>query len=217
MYRLYVEPHTANQQRRSFFMSEKLYGYIRVSSKEQHTDRQQIALRRYGIRDTDLFTDWQSGKDFNRPQYKKLLRKLKPDDCIVITSLDRLGRNYIEIQEQWNLITHTKKANIIVLDMPLLNTQKAHNNLTGRFLADIVLQILSYVAETERHNIRTRQAEGIAAAKARGVKLGRPEKFLPDGFPQVASLIREGKLSYREAARQLQVNHSWLYKKMNSG
>lgn len=215
MYRLYVEPHTAHQQRRSFFMSEKLYGYIRVSSKEQHTDRQQIALRRYGIRDTDLFTDWQSGKDFNRPQYKKLLRKLKPDDCIVITSLDRLGRNYIEIQEQWNLITHTKKANIIVLDMPLLNTQKAHNNLTGRFLADIVLQILSYVAETERHNIKKRQAEGIAAAKAKGVKMGRPRKPLPKNFSHVADLIREGKLTYREAAVQLQVNYSWLYKRMN--
>ena len=123
----------------------------------------------------------------------------------------------MEIQEQWNIITRKKKADIVVLDMPLLNTRKGHNNLTGRFLADIVLQILSYVAETERHNIRMRQAEGIAAAKARGVKLGRPEKILPDGFPQVASLVREGKLSYREAARQLQVNHSWLYKKMNSG
>lgn len=198
-------------------MAENLYGYIRVSSKEQHTDRQQIALLQYGISEKNLFSDRQSGKDFDRPQYKRLLRKLKPYDCIVVTSLDRLGRNYVEIQEQWNIITRKKKADIVVLDMPLLNTRKGHNNLTGRFLADIVLQILSYVAETERHNIRTRQAEGIAAAKARGVKLGRPEKFLPDGFPQVASLIREGKLSYREAARQLQVNHSWLYKKMNSG
>ncbi len=198
-------------------MAENLYGYIRVSSKEQHTDRQQIALLQYGISEKNLFSDRQSGKDFDRPQYKRLLRKLKPYDCIVVTSLDRLGRNYVEIQEQWNIITRKKKADIVVLDMPLLNTRKGHNNLTGRFLADIVLQILSYVAETERHNIRTRQAEGIAAAKARGVKLGRPEKFLPDGFPQVASLVREGKLSYREAARQLQVNHSWLYKKMNSG
>lgn len=198
-------------------MAENLYGYIRVSSKDQHTDRQKLALLRYGIREENLFSDRQSGKDFDRPQYKRLLRKLKPYDCIVVTSLDRLGRNYVEIQEQWNIITRKKKADIVVLDMPLLNTRKGHNNLTGRFLADIVLQILSYVAETERHNIRMRQAEGIAAAKARGVKLGRPEKFLPDGFPQVASLIREGKLSYREAARQLQVNHSWLYKKMNSG
>jgi len=204
-------------ERGNLHMAENVYGYIRVSSKEQHTDRQQIALLQYGISEKNLFSDRQSGKDFDRPQYKRLLRKLKPYDCIVVTSLDRLGRNYVEIQEQWNIITRKKKADIVVLDMPLLNTRKGHNNLTGRFLADIVLQILSYVAETERHNIRTRQAEGIAAAKARGVKLGRPEKFLPDGFPQVASLIREGKLSYREAARQLQVNHSWLYKKMNSG
>ena len=204
-------------ERGNLHMAENVYGYIRVSSKEQHTDRQQIALIQYGISEKNLFSDRQSGKDFDRPQYKRLLRKLKPYDCIVVTSLDRLGRNYVEIQEQWNVITRKKKADIVVLDMPLLNTRKGHNNLTGRFLADIVLQILSYVAETERHNIRTRQAEGIAAAKARGVKLGRPEKFLPDGFPQVASLIREGKLSYREAARQLQVNHSWLYKKMNSG
>ena len=204
-------------ERGNLHMAENVYGYIRVSSKEQHTDRQQIALLQYGISEKNLFSDRQSGKDFDRPQYKRLLRKLKPYDCIVVTSLDRLGRNYVEIQEQWNVITRKKKADIVVLDMPLLNTRKGHNNLTGRFLADIVLQILSYVAETERHNIRTRQAEGIAAAKARGVKLGRPEKFLPDGFPQVASLIREGKLSYREAARQLQVNHSWLYKKMNSG
>jgi len=204
-------------ERGNLHMAENVYGYIRVSSKEQHTDRQQIALLQYGISEKNLFSDRQSGKDFDRPQYKRLLRKLKPYDCIVVTSLDRLGRNYVEIQEQWNIITRKKKADIVVLDMPLLNTRKGHNNLTGRFLADIVLQILSYVAETERHNIRTRQAEGIAAAKARGVKLGRPEKFLPDGFPQVASLVREGKLSYREAARQLQVNHSWLYKKMNSG
>ena len=196
-------------------MTENVYGYIRVSSKDQNTDRQKIALRQYGIREKDLFIDRQSGKDFNRPQYKKLLRKLKPDDCIIITSLDRLGRNYVEIQEQWNLITHGKKANIIVLDMPLLNTQKMHNNLTGRFLADIVLQILSYVAETERHNIRKRQAEGIAAAKAKGVKMGRPRKSLPEDFSHVVSLIREGKLSYREAASRLQVNHSWLYKRAN--
>ncbi len=173
-------------ERGNLHMAENVYGYIRVSSKEQHTDRQQIALLQYGISEKNLFSDRQSGKDFDRPQYKRLLRKLKPYDCIVVTSLDRLGRNYVEIQEQWNIITRKKKADIVVLDMPLLNTRKGHNNLTGRFLADIVLQILSYVAETERHNIRTRQAEGIAAAKARGVKLGRPEKFLPDGFPQVA-------------------------------
>ena len=195
-------------------MTEKMYGYVRVSTKEQHTDRQKIALFRYGIRERDLFTDLQSGKDFNRPQYKKMLRKLKPADCIVITSLDRLGRNYTEIQEQWKIITQNKKADIIVLDMPLLNTRRTQNNLTGRFLADIVLQILCYVAEVERHNIRKRQAEGIAAAKAKGVRLGRPRVILPDNFSEIVSLIREGKLSYRKAAIELNVNYSWLYKKI---
>ena len=192
-------------------MSGTVYGYIRVSSKDQHTDRQRSALLVYGIPAHCLFTDLQSGKDFNRPQYKKLLQTLKPEDCIVIISLDRLGRNYEEILEQWNLITHTKKADITVLDMPLLDTRTSRDNLTGRFIADMVLQILSYVAETERHNIRKRQAEGIAAAKARGVKIGRPRKTLPEHFEEMAQLIRERKLSYREAAAKLNVSPSWLY------
>ena len=209
----YLQEFSAKEE---FNMDNKMYGYIRVSTKEQRTDRQCIALRQYGIPENNLFTDWQSGKDFNRPQYKKLLRKLKPSDCIVITSLDRLGRNYIEIQEQWYIITHKKKANIIVLDMPLLNTCKTQNNLTGKFLADIVLQILCYVAETERHNIRKRQAEGIAAAKAKGIKLGRPKRTLPENFCEVVTQIQEGKLSYRKAARRLQVNSSWLYKRVNN-
>lgn len=195
-------------------MAGNVYGYIRVSSKDQNTDRQKIAMLQHEISEKEVFTDWQSGKDFERPQYKKLLRKLKPSDCIVITSLDRLGRNYVEIQEQWRLITQTKKADIIVLDMPLLNTRKTQNNLTGRFLADIVLQILCYVAELERHNIKKRQAEGIAAAKVKGVKFGRPKIVLPENFSEVVTLVREGKLSYRAAARQLQVNYSWLYKKL---
>ena len=197
-------------------MSGTVYGYIRVSSKDQHTDRQRTALLVYGIPPHCLFTDRQSGKDFNRPQYKKLLRTLKPGDCIVIISLDRLGRNYEEILEQWNLITHTKKADITVLDMPLLNTRESRDNLTGRFIADMVLQILSYVAETERHNIRKRQAEGIAAAKARGVKIGRPRKTLPEHFEEMAQLIRERKLSYREAAAILNVSPSWLYSTMKT-
>lgn len=188
-----------------------MYGYIWVSSKDQHTDRQRSALLVYGIPPHCLFTDRQSGKDFNRPQYKKLLRTLKPGDCIVIISLDRLGRNYEEILEQWNLITHTKKADITVLDMPLLNTRESRDNLTGRFIADMVLQILSYVAETERQNIRKRQAEGIAAAKAKGVKLGRPRKRFPEHFDEMAQLVRDGKLSYREAAAKLNVSPSWLY------
>ena len=197
-------------------VSGTVYGYIRVSSKDQHTDRQRTALLVYGIPPHFLFTDRQSGKDFNRPQYKKLLRTLKPEDCIFITSLDRLGRNYEEILEQWNLITHTKKADITVLDMPLLDTRTSRDNLTGRFIADMVLQILSYVAETERHNIRKRQAEGIAAAKARGVKIGRPRKTLPEHFEEMAQLIRERKLSYREAAAKLNVSPSWLYSTMKT-
>lgn len=193
-----------------------MYGYIRVSSRDQHTDRQRIALLQYGIYVNCLFTDKQSGKDFERPQYKKLLHLLKPDDCLVVTSLDRLGRNYTEILEQWNYITHIKKADITVLDMPLLNTRESRDNLTGRFLADIVLQILSYVAETERINIRKRQAEGIAAAKAKGVKLGRPKKELPENFKEVMNLVRSGALSYRQAAKELNVSHSWLYHTIHS-
>ena len=193
-----------------------MYGYIRVSSRDQHTDRQRIALLTYGKTPDCLFTDTQSGKDFNRPQYKKLLRRLKPGDCLVIISLDRLGRNYSEILEQWNYITHTKKADIIVLDMLLLNTRESKENLTGRFIADIVLQILSYVAETERHNIRKRQAEGIAAAKAKGVRIGRPKRELPEHFNEMAAMVCDGKISYRKAAEILQVSHSWLHQRIHS-
>ena len=168
-----------------------MYGYIRVSSRDQHTDRQQIALLKYGVPPNNIFTDKQSGKDFERPQYKMMMKTLKPGDCVIVTALDRLGRNYSEILEQWNYITRNRKADIIVLDMPLLNTCVSRENLTGRFIADIVLQILSYVAETERHNIRKRQAEGIAAAKAKGIHMGRPRKTPPDNFSDIASLIQQ--------------------------
>ena len=197
-------------------MAQNKYGYIRVSTKNQHTDRQQIALLEKGIARENLFTDWQSGVDFERPEYKRMLNRLKPEDCVTVTSLDRLGRNYAEILEQWNMITHVKKANIIVLDMPLLNTTTSHDNLTGRFLADIVLQILSYVAEIERTNIRKRQAEGFAAAKAKGVMIGRPKKRLPDNYNEVVQRIRKGEVSYRKAAAELNVSHTWLYKKIKN-
>lgn len=193
-------------------MMQNRYGYIRVSTKNQHTDRQKIALLEKGIDDDHLFTDWQSGADFERPEYKRLLSRLQPEDCILVTSLDRLGRNYQEILEQWNLITHVKKADIIVLDMPLLNTSTSHDSLTGRFLADIVLQILSYVAEIERTNIRKRQAEGIAAAKAKGVAIGRPKRKLPKNYQATVQRIRKGELTYRKAAKELKVSYSWLYK-----
>ena len=155
-----------------------IYGYIRVSSREQNEDRQRIALREVHVESGRIYTDKQSGKDFNRPQYKKLVRKLKKDDLLYIKSIDRLGRNYEEILQQWRMLTKEKGIDIAVLDMPLLDTRRG-KDLMGTFLSDIVLQVLSFVAENERHNIRQRQAEGIAAAKARGVKFGRPPKPLP--------------------------------------
>ena len=163
-----------------------LYGYIRVSTRDQNEDRQLIALRELKIPEKNIFMDKQSGKDFNRPQYKRLVRKLKKDDLLYIKSIDRLGRNYAEILEQWRLLTQTKGADIVVLDMPLLS--------------DIVLQVLSFVAENERTNIRQRQAEGIAAAKARGVKFGRPPRPLPDNFYEVHKAWRDKKLTLKEAA-----------------
>ena len=161
-----------------------IYGYIRVSSRDQNEDRQLVALREVGVEEKNIFLDKQSGKDFNRPQYKKLLRKLKKDDLLYIKSIDRLGRNYEEIQNQWRVLTKEKGIDIVVLDMPLLDTRRG-KDLMGTFLSDIVLQVLSFVAENERTNIRQRQAEGIAAAKAKGVKFGRPPLPLPDNFYEV--------------------------------
>ena len=175
------------------------YGYIRVSSKDQNEDRQRIALREAGIAEKDLYLDKQSGKDFERPQYKNLLHKLKKDDLLFIKSIDRLGRNYEEILKQWRLITKEKGADIVVLDMPLLDTRRG-KDLMGTFLADIVLQVLSFAAENERDSIRQRQAEGIAAAKARGVRFGRPPRPLPDNFQQVHRAWRGKKLALRQAA-----------------
>ena len=162
-------------------MAGNIYGYIRVSTKEQNEDRQVIAMRGLSIPEGNIFMDKQSGKDFDRPQYKKLVRKLKKDDLLYIKSIDRLGRNYEEIQEQWRVLTKEKGADIVVLDMPLLDTRRG-KDLMGTFLSDIVLQVLSFVAENERTNIRQRQAEGIAAAKARGVRFGRPPKPLQENY-----------------------------------
>ena len=161
-----------------------VYGYIRVSSKDQKEDRQQIALKEVGVELQNVYVDKQSGKDFNRPQYKKMLRKLKKDDLLYIKSIDRLGRNYEEILQQWRFLTKEKGVDIVVLDMPLLDTRRG-KDLMGTFLSDIVLQVLSFVAENERTNIRQRQAEGIAVAKAKGVKFGRPPLPLPDNFYEV--------------------------------
>ena len=161
-----------------------VYGYIRVSSKDQKEDRQQIALKEVGVELQNIYVDKQSGKDFNRPQYKKMLRKLKKDDLLYIKSIDRLGRNYEEILQQWRILTKEKGVDIVVLDMPLLDTRRG-KDLMGTFLSDIVLQVLSFVAENERTNIKQRQAEGIAAAKAQGIKFGRPPLPLPDNFYEV--------------------------------
>ena len=160
-----------------------VYGYVRVSTKEQKEDRQMIALREFMVPQEHIYMDKLSGKDFNRPQYRKLLKRLCPGSTLVIKSIDRLGRNYTEILDQWRVITREKQADIVVLDMPLLDTRSKGEDLTGRFVSDLVLQILSYVAQVERDNIRQRQAEGIAAAKARGVKFGRKRMVVPDEFP----------------------------------
>ena len=181
-----------------------IYGYIRVSTREQNDSRQRIAMHREGIPDERIFLDKQSGKDFERTQYRKLMRKLKPGDTLVLKSIDRLGRNYEEILEQWRIITKEKQADVGVLDMPLLDTRKGRD-LTGTLIADIVLQLLSYVAQTERGLIHQRQAEGIAAAKEKGVQFGRSPKPKPENFPEVLSAWREGRLSARKAAGQLQV------------
>ena len=188
------------------------YGYIRVSSTDQKEDRQLIALYGKGVPDERIYMDKQSGKDFKRPQYRRMVRKMKKDDLLYIKSIDRLGRNYKEIQEQWSILTKDKGIDICVVDMPLLDTRQC-KDLMGTFIADLVLQILSFVAENERANIRKRQAEGIAAAKARGVKFGRPPVPLPENFYAVHQAWRGGKLPLREAAQKCGMPVSTFYAK----
>ena len=171
-----------------------IYSYVRVSAKDQNEDRQMIAMRDVGVPNGNIYMDKQSGKDFNRPKYRKLVRKLKKDDLLYIKSIDRLGRNYEEIVEQWRYLTKNKGVDICVLDMPLLDTRRG-KDLVGTFLSDIVLQVLSFVAENERKNIKTRQAEGIAAAKARGVRFGRPPIPLPKGFNHVCGEWKAGYIT----------------------
>ena len=186
-------------------MESKVYGYVRVSTKEQNEDRQLIALLGFPVPEKNIYMDKLSGKDFNRPQYQKLLRKLRPGDLLVIKSIDRLGRNYEEILLQWRSITKEKQVDVVVLDMPLLDTRKAGSDLTGTFVADLVLQILSYVAQTERENIHQRQKEGIAAARRRGVRFGRPREQVPEQFWQLKADWEQRKITSREAARQLSI------------
>lgn len=187
------------------------YGYARVSSKDQNEDRQLIALRQYGIAPACIYLDKMSGKDFNRPQYRRLLRRLKAGDLLYIKSIDRLGRNYNEILEQWRLLTKEKKVEVVVIDMPLLDTRQGRD-LTGTLIADIVLQLLSYVAQTEREFIRMRQAEGIAAAKARGVHFGRRPMEKPSTYPFFLQEWQTGRLSARQAGKQLGISHKTFMK-----
>lgn len=188
------------------------YGYIRVSSRDQNEDRQLLAIQQLSIAQENIFIDKQSGKDFQRPQYKKLVRKLKKDDVLYIKSIDRLGRNYAEILEQWRILTKSKGIDIVVLDMPLLDTRRG-KDLMGTFLSDIVLQVLSFVAENERENIRQRQAEGIAAAKARGVRFGRPEKELPDNFEALVQAWEREQLPLSDVLDLCQISQSTFYRR----
>ncbi|MCD8363305.1 MAG: recombinase family protein [Lachnospiraceae bacterium] len=181
-----------------------VYGYVRVSTRDQNEDRQMIALQELNIPEKNIYMDKQSGKDFDRPMYKRLLRRLKPDDLVYVKSIDRLGRNYEEILEQWRILTKEKRVDIVVLDMPLLDTRRG-KDLMGTFLSDIVLQVLSFVAENERTNIRQRQAEGIAAAKARGVRFGRPPAPLPANFHSVYQRWKAGKITGLAAARECEM------------
>ena len=192
-------------------MSNFTYGYIRVSSRDQNEDRQRIAMHEAGVSDCRIYMDKQSGKNFDRPGYRRLMRKLKPGDTLIIKSIDRLGRNYDEILEQWRFITKEKQAAIVVLDMPLLDTRQGRD-LTGTLIADIVLQLLSYVAQTEREFIRQRQAEGIAAAKERGVRFGRRPMDRPPEYEAVKAVWQQGNISAREAAGQLHVAHKTFLK-----
>lgn len=189
------------------------YGYVRISAKDQNPERQLLAMQEQQIKKKNIYMDKMSGQDFARPQYLELLKTLKKGDAVVIKSIDRLGRNYGEILEQWRIITKEIGADIQVIDMPLLNTNLSHDDLTGVFIADLVLQILAYVAETERTFIRQRQAEGIAAAKMRGVHFGCQKIEPPEGFEEYCKMWNDGKISLRKAATALQMNYSTFYRR----
>lgn len=188
-----------------------IYGYARVSSMDQNEGRQMIALHEAAVLERNIFMDKQSGKDFDRPNYKKLVKKLKAGDLLYVLSIDRLGRNYEEIQTQWRILTKEIGIDICVLDMPLLDTRNG-KDLMGTFIADLVLQILSFVAQSERENIRKRQAEGIAAAKAKGIKFGRPEKSVPNDFSKIVKAWEQKKLTLAEVLKQCNISESTFYR-----
>ena len=188
------------------------YGYIRVSSKDQNEDRQLLAMQELSIPEKNIYIDKQSGKDFERPAYKRMVRRLKPGDVLYIKSIDRLGRDYEEIQNQWRVLTKEKGIDIVVLDMPLLDTRRG-KDLVGTFLSDIVLQVLSFVAENERSNIKQRQAEGISAAKMRGVQFGRPLKPMPEDFIAAFQRWKSGEISGLSAAKECGMAKTTFYRK----
>ena len=193
--------------------NNKAYGYVRVSSQDQHEDRQLISFEELKIPKGNIYVDKMSGKDFSRPNYKKLLRRIKAGDILYIKSIDRLGRNYDEIQNQWRIITKEKKVDIVVVDMPLLDTRK-EKNLLGTFISNLVLQLLSFVAENERINIRQRQAEGIAAAKKRGVKFGRPPKEIPPNFEELVHQWSKKEISLKDISQNYQISESTFYRRL---
>ena len=190
-----------------------IYGYIRVSSTDQNEDRQLAALQSRVVREENIYMDKQSGKDFDRPQYKRLVKKLKPGDLLYVLSIDRLGRNYEEIQRQWRILTKEIGADICVLDMPLLDTRQG-KDLMGTFIADLVLQILSFVAQSERENIKKRQAEGIAAAQAKGVRFGRPEIAAPDDFGTIVKRWEQKQISARDAIALCGMSEATFYRRL---
>ncbi|MBP3897856.1 MAG: recombinase family protein [Mogibacterium sp.] len=191
----------------------KNYGYVRVSSADQNEDRQMIEMERAGVPPENIFVDKQSGKNFDRPKYKRLVRRLKDGDLLYILSIDRLGRNYEEIQNQWRILTKDKGVDIVVIDMPLLDTRQG-KDLMGTFIADLVLQILSFVAQSEREKIKERQEQGIAAAKARGVRFGRPEKDVPDDFTQLVKSWEKKELSLAEVLQKCEMSEATFYRKL---
>lgn len=203
----------SNEKRKEKPMSKK-YGYIRVSAKDQNEERQLIAMKELDVNLDRIFMDKQSGKDFQRPQYKKMVRELKKKDLLYIKSIDRLGRNYSEILEQWRILTKERGVDIVVLEMPLLDTRRG-KDLMGTFLSDIVLQVLSFVAENERSNIKQRQAEGIAAAKARGVQFGRPKIEMPDNFMQLVSQWENKKIRLSYVLEVCQISKATFYRRLN--
>lgn len=194
-------------------MENKIYGYVRVSSQEQNEDRQLVAMAEAGVARGNIFIDKQSGKDFERPNYKRLMKKLRPGDTLIIKSIDRLGRNYEEIQNQWRIITKEKKVDIVVIDMPLLDTRR-DKNLLGTFISDLVLQLLSFISENERTTIRQRQAEGIAAARKRGVRFGRPTKEAPPDFDELIAKWQKKEMPLDEILRQYGMSESTFYRRL---